>query len=136
MGADRECGASEVHGSDRPAYIKNDLMPERVNMAKKKAEPKPEPQTAPVQQQPQSQMGRPKLTINWEEFENLCRLQCTEEEIAAWFGVSVATIERRVKEEKGMTFAEFFGTYKKIGHISLRRAQMQMALKNPRMAIW
>ncbi len=36
--------------------------------------------------------------IDLGELEKLCVLQCTDEEIAAWFGVSVRTIERRRTE--------------------------------------
>ena len=42
-------------------------------------------------------LGRPAVEIDAAELERLCALQCTEEEIAAWFGVSKKTIERRRK---------------------------------------
>ena len=54
--------------------------------------------------------GRPKKEIDRQEFEKLCGLQCTLEEIAGWFGVSEDTIERWVKRECGASFAD---TYKK-----------------------
>lgn len=40
-------------------------------------------------------MARPKKQINEDEVEKLALMQCTNEEIAAWFDVSVDTIERR-----------------------------------------
>ncbi|GAH61840.1 unnamed protein product, partial [marine sediment metagenome] len=55
-----------------------------------------------------SKSGRPKIKIDWEEFNKLEIMQCTIEEIASWFGCSVDTIERRVKEKYEMTFAEHF----------------------------
>ena len=48
-------------------------------------------------------LGRPAVEIDQAELERLCALQCTEEEIAAWFGVSKKTIERR---RKSGTFLE------------------------------
>ena len=39
--------------------------------------------------------GRKKVTISLEEVEKLAAIQCTDVEIAAFFGVSVRTIERR-----------------------------------------
>ena len=42
-------------------------------------------------------MPRPEANIDLEELEKLCVMQCTDEEIAAFFGVSTRTIERRRK---------------------------------------
>jgi hypothetical protein len=81
--------------------------------------------------------GRPRIVIDWEEFDKLCEMQCTEEEIAAWFGCSVDTVERRCKERNGATFAEVFAQKRKAGMVSLRRVQWRTALKgNVTMQIW
>ena len=40
-------------------------------------------------------MARPKVKIDLAELEKLCGLQCTDAEIAAFFGVSTRTIVRR-----------------------------------------
>jgi len=74
-----------------------------------------------------SKMGRRKIEINFEELDKLCAIQCTLEEIAAWFDVSADTIERRVKEQYKVTFAEHYAKKSKIGHISIRRKQYQVA---------
>lgn len=65
-------------------------------------------------------------------------LQATAEEIAGSFNVSVDTLDRRLREEFGLTFAEF---KKKLGNgasgkLSLRKYQFDQAKKNPSMAIW
>src|SRR5690242_17936038 len=39
--------------------------------------------------------GRKRVNIDLEQLEKLCALQCTDEELAAYFGVSPRTIERR-----------------------------------------
>lgn len=82
-------------------------------------------------------MGRPKKELNWEEFERLCGLHCTLSDIAGWFGVSEDTIERRVKEDHGITFAEYFKKHAALGKTSLRRLQWESAQKgNVTMLIW
>jgi hypothetical protein len=73
-------------------------------------------------------MGRPKVKIGWREFDALCVVQATAEEIAAFFGCSTDTISRAVQEKHGCTFAEYLGQKRGKGKISLRRAQMQAAL--------
>jgi hypothetical protein len=50
-------------------------------------------------------------------------MQCTDEEIAAWFGVSTRTVERR---RKSRVFADTIERGKAKGRISLRRAQLKM----------
>lgn len=82
-------------------------------------------------------MARPRIEIDWDEFEKLCGLQCTQEEIAGWFDCSVDTIDRRVKEKHGVSFAEVFKLKSGKGKISLRRKQMSVAMAgNPTMLIF
>ena len=81
-------------------------------------------------------MGRPKIQIDQLQFENLCKMQCTEVEIASWFECSVDTIERWCKSTYNMTFAEIYAQKREAGKISLRRCQFQMAQTNPTMAIF
>ncbi len=81
--------------------------------------------------------GRPKKEIDIKQFENLCGLMCTEEEIAGWFNCSVDTIERWCKREYKVTFAEIFKRLSSKGKLSLRRAQFRIAENgNATMAIW
>jgi len=72
--------------------------------------------------------------IDLPELEKLCALQCTDKEIAAWFGVSTRTIERKRKASK---FAEVMERGKAKGCISVRRMQMRLLEKgNATMGIW
>ncbi len=80
--------------------------------------------------------GRPRKKIDRKEFEKLCGLQCTVEEIAAWFDCSVDTIERWCEKEYGQKFADVFSEKRSYGKISLRRTQWQLAEKNASMAIF
>lgn len=83
-----------------------------------------------------ARLGRPKKEINKEQFEKLCGLQCTEEEVASFFDCSPDTIERFCKREYKATFAEVFKKKRNIGKISLRRSQWKLAEKYPTMAIF
>lgn len=81
-------------------------------------------------------MARPRITIDRNQFEKLCKLQCTLEEIAGWFGCSPDTIERWVKREYKRSFAEIFDEKREAGKISLRRSQWKLAEKSAAMAIF
>lgn len=67
---------------------------------------------------------RPPKPIDLDQLERLCRLHCTDEEIALYFSVSVKTIERRKKRP---AFAERMDRGRAIGKLSLRRLQWQTA---------
>ena len=79
-------------------------------------------------------MGRPKIELNWKQVDSMLAYQCTLEEVAAFLDVSQDTVERRTKEEKGITFAEYSKVKRQIGLISLRRTGFEMAKKHP--AVW
>lgn len=78
--------------------------------------------------------GRKKAPIDLTELEKLCVLQCTQEELAAYFNVSTTTIENRMKEKE---FREIVERGKLKGLISVRRRQMQLLeAGNATMAVW
>jgi hypothetical protein len=78
--------------------------------------------------------GRKPINIDLGELEKLSSLQCTHEEIAAWFNVSVRTIESRRKQR---AFAEVMERGRAKGRISVRRAQMRLVEQgNAAMGIW
>lgn len=80
--------------------------------------------------------GRPQKEINQKEFERLCALLCTEEEICGWFDVSVSTISRWCKRTYGQTFKDVFQKKSAGGKMSLRRYQFQLAKTSAAMAIF
>lgn len=86
------------------------------------------------------EMGRPRIPIDWEEFEKLCQIHCTEIEIAEWFSMSVDTLNRVVKRKYKQTFAEVFKYKASKGKMSLRRKMFQTAMGDGRgsgsMQIW
>lgn len=69
-------------------------------------------------------------------FENMCRIQCTSEEIAGIFEVSLSTLKRFVKDVYNQPFEKVYKIYASGGRASLRRYQFAQAEKNPIMAIW
>lgn len=81
-------------------------------------------------------MARPRIEIDKEQFEKLCYLQCTLEEIAGFFKCSADTIERWCVREYKERFAEVYNKKRGTGKISLRRAQFRLAETNATMAIW
>ena len=81
-------------------------------------------------------MARPRKEIDQKNFESLCGLQCTLEEICGFFDVTDKTLDKWCKRTYGHGFSEVFRQKRGSGKISLRRAQFQLAQKNANMAIW
>lgn len=80
--------------------------------------------------------GRPPKIIDKTQFEKLCAIQCTLEEMVCVLDANTDTIEKWCKETYGMNFSEVFKIKRGMGKVSLRRSQFQLAEKNPTMAIW
>ena len=75
-------------------------------------------------------------TINQKQFEELCHIQCTREEIIGVLGVSKDTLIRWCKDTYGTDFATIYEEKKEGGKASLRRMQWKLAEKNATMGIW
>ena len=73
-----------------------------------------------------AEMGRPKADINEEQVRKLAKLQCTNQEIADFFGVCEKTIRNR--------FSEILKLARADGKMSLRRTQFKHAEKSASMA--
>jgi hypothetical protein len=69
-------------------------------------------------------MPRPEAKIDLVELEKLCGMQCTDEEIAAFFGVSTRTIERRRQVQK---FRDIMDQGRAKGRVSVRRHLFRLA---------
>jgi hypothetical protein len=81
-------------------------------------------------------MGRPTVEIPQQQFEALCGLMCTEEEIAYFFNCTIDTVNNWCKRTYGMTFSDVYKKKTVGGKISLRRFQFKIAEKNAAMAIF
>ena len=53
-------------------------------------------------------MARPRKEIDQKQFENLCGLQCTLEEICGWFDVTDKTLDSWCKRTYHASFSEVF----------------------------
>ena len=80
--------------------------------------------------------GRPRKEIKWEEFEELCKIQCTQSEIASVLKVHIDTLRDHVAEHYAEDFSNVYKKYSENGKMSLRRTQIKLAQKNPAMCIW
>ena len=81
--------------------------------------------------------GRPLIEISQADFEKLCGMHCTLEEVAGWFKCSEDTIERWVKRTYSVNFADVYKRHASGGKISLRRKMFEVALSgNVGMLIW
>ena len=74
--------------------------------------------------------GRPKKEIDYTTVEKLANIQCTQDEIASFLGISTRTLQR---DEQ---FMELFNRGRENGKMSLRRMQWKHAEKSVPMAIW
>ena len=86
-------------------------------------------------------MARPRKNIDRKDFESLLAIQCTLEEVTAFFdhkldGCSADTIERWCKRTYKESFADIAAKKRNLGKISLRRAQFELAKKNGAVAIF
>jgi hypothetical protein len=69
-------------------------------------------------------VARPESKIDLVELEKLCGMQCTDEEVAAFFGVSTRTVERRRRVER---FREVMERARAKGRVSVRRNLFRLA---------
>lgn len=83
-----------------------------------------------------AKMGRPPKKIDQQQFEGMCQIQATYEEICLVLGVSDKTLNAWCRKTYGTTFSDIFKQKREIGKISLRRKQWKLAEKNATMAIF
>ena len=74
--------------------------------------------------------------IDKKQFEKLCVLQCTEEEICGFFEVDDNTLAKWCKRTYGKRFSEVFNQKRQTGKISLRRNQWKLSETSAAMAIF
>lgn len=80
--------------------------------------------------------GRPPKRIDWDEFEKLCELQCTQSEIASFFRIHPNTLSDHVVKVYEEDYSTIYKRYSESGKCSLRRAQFKLAQKNASMSIF
>ena len=84
--------------------------------------------------------GRPRKEVDWDQFEKLCYLQCTQEEIMDFFEIDTRdTLNARIKEHYGEnhSFSTIYAQKRVGGRLAVRRKQFQVAESgNTTMLIW
>ena len=84
--------------------------------------------------------GRPKIVWSdekYDQFEALCQIQCTEDEICSVMKVTDKTLTRLLMERYGEGFSDVYKKFSGSGKASLRRWQFDNARKgNATMQIW
>lgn len=80
--------------------------------------------------------GRPKKQIDQAQFEKLCGIFCSRDDICDFFEVSKDTLIRWCKATYNETFETVYKKLSAKGRSSLRRFQFALAEKNAAMAIF
>lgn len=82
-------------------------------------------------------IGRPKKEFDKRNFEYLCALHCTEDEIAGFFQMGRETLRMKVEQTyEGRCFRDVSRSLSMHGKISLRRNQFKLAKRHPAMAVF
>lgn len=82
-------------------------------------------------------MGRPEKELDWDRLDKLSQLPLRAEDIAWVLGVSTDTISRRLKEQEGITFAEYLDQKRATLRMNLLAKQFEVAMKgNVALLIW
>ena len=105
-------------------------------MANKNESSKTNGVTKPEAPSEKKKTGRPPKDIDRTEFEKLCSMQCTEEELCGFFGVTDKTLTAWCRRTYGQAFSDVFREKRLGGRASLRRRQWQLAESNPTLSIW
>lgn len=84
--------------------------------------------------------GRKKVQLNWDEVNKLISYQCTQEEVAAFFDITVDTLVRCVEDDFGLSISDFWSKKKAVGRLKLRKLQLALVERGgpgaATMAIW
>lgn len=84
-----------------------------------------------------AKMGRPIKHIDQAQFEKLCNILCTLDDIAGFFDCSVDTIENWCKKTYKETFSDIYKKKSAVGRVSLRRKQFEVAMSGDKtMLVW
>lgn len=73
--------------------------------------------------------GPQPVKINWDEFEKLVSYQCTQLEIAHFFGIDVETLSSACERELGEKLSAIWSKKKSLGRVRIRKAQFEIMEK-------
>lgn len=75
-----------------------------------------------------NKVGRPRFEIDYELLDDLCKIQCTGNEIAGIMRVDYDTLNRALKRDGHNNFTDYFAIASSEGKMSLRRKQFETAM--------
>jgi len=81
-------------------------------------------------------MGRPPKQIDWNLFEDLCKIQCSQQEIANMLHINRETLRIRAKDHYKEDYQAIFERFSDGGKVGLRRTQLKLAQRHAGMAIF
>lgn len=67
------------------------------------------------------------IQINWDEFDKLASYQCTQLEIADWFGIDITTLENAAERDHGVKLSVLWDKKKGLLKTRLRKIQWSLA---------
>lgn len=85
---------------------------------------------------PKGQIKQKQSKISQKQFESMCQIQCTQEEICSILDVDHKTLDRWCNSTYGKKFSQIFQEKRQGGKCSLRRKQWKLADTNATMAIF
>lgn len=84
--------------------------------------------------------GPERKKINWDEFHRLVAMQCTQDELAAWFGISKDWLDELCQRDLGEKLSDIWTKRRLAGRVRLRKAQFDIVERGgpgaATMAIW
>ncbi len=80
--------------------------------------------------------GRPQKQIDWNLFEDLCKIQSPQHEIAHMLHINRETLRLRAQEHYGEDYQAIYERFSAGGKAGLRRTQLKLAQRNAGMAIF
>jgi|WetSurMetagenome_2_1015567.scaffolds.fasta_scaffold266143_2 hypothetical protein len=85
---------------------------------------------------PKNPVGRPEKHIDWELFEKLCGIQCTQSEIASMLKIDHETLANRVVKQYNDNYSNTYKRLSESGKCSIRRYQFSHMPKNASMCMY
>lgn len=70
--------------------------------------------------------GPERKIINWDEFHRLVAMQCTQDELAAWFGISKDWLDELCQRDLGEKLSDIWSKRRLAGRVRLRKAQFEI----------
>jgi hypothetical protein len=70
--------------------------------------------------------GPERKKINWDEFHRLVGMQCTQDEVAAWFDISKDWLDKLCQRDLGEKLSDIWSKRVLAGRVRLRKAQFEI----------